>query len=201
MKKQNYLNLDKNQLVDKRKIRSQYEESCTESAKRYSESKKHENDCKIKNGTVRNISKKILVGSIVFVLSTATLTGCKAYGFSYKENNEGIRYATGIVDNKYINNCYVIQIYNNSFDNYEYYMTVKEDEYDQIKYLDVFTLDIIYVESDENYENIGVTNIISVGEYLRQNHIEQSKYSVEYMEELLEKMSKENKTNNKQLVK
>ena len=200
MKKDRYLNLDKNQLADKRK-KIQFEDSCKEASKKYSESKKHESDCKIKNGTVKNISKKILMGSIVFVLSTATLTGCKAYGFSYKENNEGIRYATGTVDNKYINNCYVIEIYNNSFDNYEYYMTVKEDEYDQIKYLDVFTLDIIYVESDENYENIGVKNIISVDEYLRQNHIEQSKYSVEYMEELLEEMGKENKTHNKQLVK
>lgn len=197
-KKTNYLNLDKNQLVDKGKSKLQYEESCKESAKRYSESKKHENSCKTSKGTVKNISKKLLIDSIVFILSTTSLTGCKAYGFDYNKNNDGIRYATGTVDNNYMKDCYYIQIYNPKFENIESYITVKQNEDGKIKYLDVFTLDTIYIENDEA---IDVVNIICVDEYLTKNGIEKSEYNVEDMEEILEKMGEESPNKTKKLVK
>ena len=71
--KEHYLNLDKNQLADKGKTKLQYEETCKEAAKRYSESKKHENSCKTNKGLIGNISKKILTGSVIFVLSTMSV--------------------------------------------------------------------------------------------------------------------------------
>lgn len=199
MSNKKYLNLDKNQLTDKGKIKLQYEESCKESAKRYSESKKNESDCKTSKGTISNIGKKILMGSIVFILTTSTLTGCKAYGFDYKKNNEGIRYATGTVDNKYIENCCYIEIKNPSNGNIDGYITVKENSYGEIKYFDIFTLDIIYIEENDKYKDIEVVNIISIDEYLDKNNEKKDEYNVEYMEELLEQIVSE--STEKKLVK
>ena len=199
--KEHYLNLDKNQLADKGKTKLQYEETCKEAAKRYSESKKHENSCKTSKGVIGNISKKILTGSVIFVLSTTALTGCRAYGFSYVNNNEGIRYATGTVDNDYIENCYYIEIKDPNYENVESYMAVKENSYGETKYFDVFTLDTIYIEENNEYKNIEVVNIISVDEYLDNNNVIKDEYGVEYMQELLEKMSEESAGNNKQLIK
>ena len=201
MSNKKYLNLDKNQLADKGKTKLQYEENCKEAAKRYSESKKHENGCKTSKGVIGNISKKILMGSIVFVLSTTSLTGCKAYGFKYEKNNEGIRYATGTVDSNYIEDCYYLEISYPNYEHIEKYLTVKENSYDEIKYFDVFTLDTIYIEGNEDYKNIDVVNIISVDEYLDKNNAKEDKYSVEYMEELLEMLENESIKNNKQLIK
>ncbi len=197
--KEHYLNLDKNQLVDKGKTKLQYEENCKEAAKRYSESKKHEGGCKTSKGTLSNISKKLLVGTMALVLSTSTLTGCKAYGFSYENNNEGIRYATGTVDNKYIENCYYIEINDPNYENVEKYMTVKETAYGETKYYDVFTLETIYIEDNEQYENIDIEKIISVDKYLEENDMKKTGYTVDDMEELLEQMG--NESTEKKLIK
>lgn len=197
--KTHYLNLDKNQLADKGKTKLQYEENYKEAAKRYSESKKHENECKTSKGVIGNISRKILTGSIIFVLSTTALTGCKAYGFTYKDNSEGIRYATGTVDNKYIENCCYIEIKNPSNETIEGYITVKENSYGEIKYFDIFTLDTIYIEENEEYKDIEVVNIISIDEYLNKNNGKKDEYNVEYMEEILEQIVSE--STEKKLVK
>ena len=197
--KTHYLNLDKNQLADKGKTKLQYEENCKEAAKRYSESKKHENGCKTSKGTISNISKKIITGTIIFALSTSTLTGCRAYGFAYVNNNEGIRQATVTVDNKYIEDCYYIEINNPNYENIESYITVKQNDYGKIKYYDVFTLQTIYIEDDKQYKDVDVVNIISVDKYLNKNKIKKDEYSVEYMEELLETIGTE--SSNKKLIK
>lgn len=186
--KEHYLNLDKNQLADKGKTKLQYEENCKEAAKRYSQSKKLENGCKTSKGTIKNINKKILVGAITLVLSTTSLTGCRAYGFTYETNNEGIRYATGTVDNNYIENCYYIEINNSNSENIERYLVVKENASGEIKYLDVFTLETIYIEENEEYKHVEFENIISVEEYLNKNNVDKDEYSVEYMEEILEQI-------------
>lgn len=197
--KTHYLNLDRNQLADKGKTKLQYEENCKESAKRYSESKKHENGCKTSKGTISNMSKKLLTGAIIFTLSVTTLNGCKAYGFTYENNNEGIRYATGSVDNRYIENCYYIEIKNKNLDNIESYIVVKENSYNEIKYFDIFTLDTIYIEENIEYKDIDVINVISIDEYLDTNNVNKDEYSIEYMEELLEEI--ETESTEKKLVK
>ena len=80
-------------------------------------------------------------------------------------------------------------------------MAVKENSYGETKYFDVFTLDTIYIEENNEYKNIEVINIISVDEYLDDNNVIKDEYGVEYMQELLEKMSEESAENNKQLIK
>ena len=199
--KTHYLNLDKNQLADKGKTKTQYEETCKEAAKRYSESKKHEKDIKTSKGTISNIGKKILIATITLVVSTNSLTGCRAYGFTYENNKEGIRYATGTVDNKYIENCYYIEINDPNYDNIEKYLTVKETAYGETKYFDVFTLETIYVEDNEVFSNLDIEKIVSVGEYLKSKDIKKTKYTVDDMEELLELMENESAKKNKQLIK
>ena len=197
--KTHYLNLDKNQLADKGKTKLQYEENCKEAAKRYSESKKHEKDIKTSKGTVSNIGKKILAATITLSISATTLTGCSAYGFTYESNNEGVRYATGTVANKYIENCYYIEINDPNYENVEKYMTVKETAYGETKYYDVFTLETIYVEDDEAYSNIDIVRVVSVEDYLEEKNNKKTKYTVDDMEEIFEQMSSEN--SEKKLIK
>ena len=178
-KRNKYLNLDINQLFSKRKTK---------------------NSCKIEKGIIKQINKKIFIGATMFVISSTTLTGCKAYGFSYQTNSEGVRYATGSVDSDYINDCYYLEIYNKTFNDYECYITVKQNDYGKVSYLDIFTLDTIYVE-DEDYKNVDEVNIISVDEYLDSKNINKKSYSVDYMKEILEALIEENTQKNKQLIK
>lgn len=161
----------------------------------------NENVCKTKAGVVKNISRKLLIGSSVLVLASTSLTGCKAYGFDYKNNGDGVRYATGTVDRNYIDDCYYIQVYNENFDDYEGNIVLKQNNYGKISYLDIFTLDTVYVEDDINYENLEVTNIISIGKYLEDKGIEKKDYDVEYMEELLEEINTDSNNKVKQLTK
>lgn len=155
---------------------------------------------KFSKGKIGNLNKKILIGMFAFTLSTTTLTGCKAYGFDYKKNSEGIHYATGSVDDKFIKDCYYIEIYNEMLDTYENYIVVKQNVYNKINYFDIFTLDTLYIENDNKYSNIKITNIISIDEYLSLNNNKKNEYSVEFMEKLFEQINQENTNKTKKIV-
>ena len=152
---------------------------------------------KIKNGKIKNLSKKIIAGVLTFSLVGVPLTGCDAISIdniSYKENEQGNISFT--VNRENLNYCSFYRVYNNKIDK-EYYTIAFKDEFNGsylIKYYDIFTKEEI------KYSENSFRAVISVNDYLEGLDLTKDLYTDDELKEVLDTFI-EKQEKNKQLVK
>lgn len=138
---------------------------------------------KIKNGKIKNISKKLVAGVLTFALVGAPLTGCDAISIDnikYVSNEQGNMDFT--IDYKTLEYCSFYKVYNNKLDK-EYYTIGLRDEYNGsyfIKVYDIFTKEEIMI-SDGTFRSIKQVN-----HYLEELDMTKDLYTDDELKEVLE---------------
>lgn len=138
---------------------------------------------KIKNGKIRNISKKIVAGALTFALVGVPLAGCDAISIdniNYVSKEQGNIGFT--IDYTTLEHCSFYRVYNNKIDK-EYYTICLIDEYNGsyfIKTYDIFTKEELKI-SESSFRAIK-----PVRHYLEELDMVKESYTETELNELLE---------------
>jgi len=160
----------------------------------------------IKRGRIKNISKKLIAGALVFTLVAVPLTGCEEYeSFEYTTSEQGQYVASGKIDYKLLKTRYFLVIENSGYDVTEYYLA-KETRHNNrygpsyTTYADIFSNQTVFDSRSDGNRQILVCDKIE--DYLCATNNIKASYTVEEVKSILEQL-KENylKQNNKELVK
>ena len=126
--------------------------------------------------------------------STLFLGGCSAKNNSFElvenENNEIVAMEDSYIDNKYISEYYVLEVYNKIKNENEIYIVSKKvvasRGYHYCGYLDIFT-NVEIVNNKEKAEDMfDLVKVTSLKDYIISFGLEQLKYSYEDMKEIYE---------------
>ena len=137
---------------------------------------------KIKSGTIKNISKKLVAGALTFALVMVPLDGCDSVSI------DSIKYtvSSGEVTKKGISNenleyCYFYEVYNNKTKE-KYYTIVFQDVWNGgylIKYYDIFT------EKQLMQSDFVIKYMDPIKKYLEEENLIKNEYTEEELKEIL----------------
>ena len=137
----------------------------------------------IKNGKIKNINKKIVAGTLVFVLVAVPLTGCNAVSIDdikYIKNEQGYVQSIDSIRKDTLKYCGIYKVRNIKEDKLYYTICLRDDfngTY-EVKYYDIFTgeelkhsnysfhlveiLDEYLVEDKETYKEEELREILNI---------------------------------------
>lgn len=151
----------------------------------------------IKKGKIRNISKKLVTGALVFTLVGFPLMGCDAISIdniSYASDEQGNMMFN--IDYNMLKHCSFYRVYNNKIDK-EYYTICLIDEYNGsyfIKTYDIFTKEELKI-SENSFKAI-----TAVSHYLKEIDMVKDSYTETELKEILNVFI-ESKVKSKQMIK
>ena len=172
---------------------------------------------KFKKGTIKNINKKIISGTLAFAL-VATLSGCSKdfnYTRELKDGEYFVEVAGDIDFNNacnlillelnirgknvlFLSRCYEKKTHENGVEKiiYEYY-----DVFEDLKIIDLIGETKQVTEEIKN-KNVKFIKEQPLGNYLIDDNYKRKSYSVEELKEIMEKIEQNyNFENNKKLIK
>lgn len=147
---------------------------------------------KIKNGKIKNISKKIVAGALTFVLVAGPLAGCDTISIdniNYVSSEQG----EFTIDDKTLEYCSFYRVYNNKLDK-EYYTIGLRDEFNGsyfIKIYDIFTQEELKI-SESVFRAIKPVN-----HYLGELYIDKEFYTGVELKEILDNFCENQKVKTK----
>ena len=152
---------------------------------------------KIIKGKIKNVSKKIIagtLGTVIIITTPITLTGCSTVkSINYVKNEQGDgQCISGTVDYEILKQCDFYKIFN--FISKKEYYTILYKEWLFGNYYDIFNNNKMYIKKFDGEK------ISSVESYLNSVDMVKDKYTEEELRDILNKFILEQEKN-KQLVK
>lgn len=164
------------------------------------ESKKLRNSCLVISMRIKNINKKILAGTLAFILVATPLTGCAEVSIDdikYTVNEEGASSILGSVDYDTLTYCSFYTVYDRETDERYYTIGLRDDWSPNfyVSYYDIFTGERL---KNDRY---AIKSIASLEEYLSELDNVKDAYTEEELKNILDSFIQKEQTNNKQKVK
>lgn len=159
---------------------------------------------KFSKGTINNINKKLILGTLALTLITIPLCGCSGMELKYEENSKGEIVCVENIKYKYLQNYKVLVL--GKDDEQFFYIARLEliGDYGsneaREEYFNVFGGDLVYSTNIET--EFKLITVLELNDYLVSYNKIKKEYSEQELKELLETIKKDfNKKTEKQLIK